>query len=75
MRSLICSACRVLVNSMDANCLVIDKHYWVVMTCLGFDKARYSLRAENEETKTTTHATRRRDMIVSHLGFLAEHHA
>ena len=45
------------------------------MSCLGFDKARYSLRAENDETKTTTHATRRRGMIVSHLGFLAEHNA
>ena len=44
------------------------------MTCLDFDKAKYSLRAKNEEIKTTTHATRRRDMIVSQPGFLAQHH-
>ena len=75
MRSHTCSAHPLLVKLMEANGYISDEQYWSVMTSLGFDKETYSLRDENEEVKNTTHATRRRGMIISHLAFLAERRA
>jgi hypothetical protein len=57
---------------MEANGHVTDEQYWEVMTSLGFDKEKYSLRDESEEITDGTHVTRRRAVIVSNPGFLAE---
>ena len=51
---------------------VTDEEYWQVMTSLGFDKQKYSLRDDSDEVDDATHVTRRRAVVVSSPGFLAE---
>ena len=67
-----CSAHPLLVEMMEVNGYVTDEQYWQVMTSLGFDKQKYSLRDDSDEVDDATHVTRRRAVVVSSPGFLAE---
>ena len=57
---------------MEAKGHFTDDEYWAVMISLGMDKALYSLRDEGDEITDQTHVSRRRAVIISHPGFLAQ---
>ena len=61
-----------LVKLMEANGHITDEAMWNVLTELGMDKQAYSLRDDHDEVDAATHTSRRRAVILSNPGFLAQ---
>ena len=57
---------------MEANGHITDEAMWDVLTELGMEMQAYSLRVQHDKVTSTTHISRRRAVILSNPGFLAQ---
>ena len=67
-----CRAHPQLVKLMEANGHITDEAMWDVLTELGMEMQAYSLRVQHDKVTSTTHISRRRAVILSNPGFLAQ---
>ena len=57
---------------MEANGHITDEAMWDVLTELGMEKQAHSLRDQHDEVTVTSHISRRRAVIFSNPGFMAQ---